>query len=184
MSTTTTRQVTADELLLMPKDEVRYELVRGELRTMAPAGFEHGVVIAKLTWRFAQHVETNNLGVVRGAETGFKIATNPDTVRAPDIAFVRRERIPENGITKKFWPGAPDLAVEVVSPGDTIEEVDEKVEDWLKAGALAVWIVSPKGRSVTVYRSLTDIKTLSRNDVLEGQEVVPGFSCKVAEIFV
>ena len=86
--TTTTRLMTADEFFLMPKDGTRYELVRGEIRIMAPAGFEHGVVIAKLTWRFAQYVEINNLGMVCGAETGFKIGTNPDTVRAPDLAFV------------------------------------------------------------------------------------------------
>lgn len=180
----TTQPVTADELLLMPRDGFRYELVKGEVKQMAPAGFEHGVVIAKLTWRFAQHVEANGLGLVCGAETGFKIFTNPDTVRAPDIAFVRRERITESDIPKKFWPGAPDLVVEVVSPGDTFEEVEEKVEDWLQAGASAVWIVSPKRRTVIVYRSPSNVTTLTENDELDGQDVVPGFSCKVSEIFV
>jgi Uma2 family endonuclease len=113
---TTTHTMTADELLSLPKDGMRYELVRGELKQMAPAGFEHGIVIARLTWRLGQHVETHNLGVVCGAETGFKITDNPDTVRAPDIAFVSSERLAEIGITKKFWAGAPDLAVEVLSP--------------------------------------------------------------------
>jgi len=131
-----------------------------------------------------QHVKSNNLGVCFGAETGFKIASDPDTVRAPDVAFVRREKIPESGITKKFWPGAPDLAVEVPSPGDTYAEVEEKVEDWLAAGARAVWIVNPKRRSVSVYRSMTDVTRLSDADELEGVDVVPGFRCKVSEIFV
>ncbi|HVF51323.1 MAG TPA: Uma2 family endonuclease [Pyrinomonadaceae bacterium] len=184
MSTTTTRQITADELLLMPQDGFRYELVKGELIQMSPAGSEHGAIIVNLTLLLAQHIKANKLGVAFGAETGFKIATNPDTVRAPDIAFVRRERIPESGIPQKFWPGAPDLAVEVLSPGDSFEEVVTKVEEWLRAGASAVWIVSPKRRNVTVYRSPTDIRTLSENDVLEGQDVVSGFRCQVSEIFV
>ena len=181
---TTTHTMTADELLLLPKKGMRYELVKGELKEMAPAGFEHWIVIAKLTWRLGQHVEMNNLGVVCGAETGFKIGSNPDTVRAPDIAFVSSERLAELGITKKFWAGAPDLAVEVLSPGDTVDEVGDKVDDWLAAGTKAVWIVSPKLQNVTVYRSLTSIVVLSKNDELDGQDIVPGFRCRVAEIFV
>jgi Uma2 family endonuclease len=169
---------------LLPKEEMRCELVRGELRQMAPAGFEHGIVIARLTWRLGQHVETHQLGVVCGAETGFKISHNPDTVRAQDIAFVSSERLAQLGITKKYWAGAPDLAVEVLSPGDTVEEVGEKVEDWLAAGTRVVWIVSSKLRNVTVYRSLTSIAVLSEKDELDGQDVVPGFRCRVAEIFV
>jgi Uma2 family endonuclease len=181
---TTLQQITADELFAMPKDGFRYELVKGELRKMSPAGSEHGAIIVNITVLLGQHVKSNNLGVCFGAETGFKIATDPDTVRAPDVAFVSRERIPESGITKKFWPGAPDLAVEVLSPGDSYEEVDEKVEDWLTAGARAVWIVNPKRRNVTVYRSMTDVTRLSEADELDGETVVPGFRCKVSEIFV
>lgn len=181
---TTTQTMTAEELLLLPKEGMRYELVKGELKQTAPAGFEHGIVIAKLTWRLGQHVETHNLGVVCGAETGFKIGHDPDTVRAPDIAFVSRERLAQIGITKKFWAGAPDLAVEVLSPGDTIAEVEEKIAEWLDAGASAVWVVSPKLRTITLYRSLTDVVTLTENDELSKQDVVPGFRCRVAEIFV
>ncbi|MCA1591109.1 MAG: Uma2 family endonuclease [Acidobacteria bacterium] len=180
----TTQSMTADELLALPKDGFRYELVKGELRQMSPAGSEHGAVIFNLSILLGQHIRANNLGQGFGAETGFKIASDPDTVRAPDIAFVKRERIPQAGIPKDFWQIAPDLAVEVVSPGDTFNAVDQKVEDWLTAGTSMVWIVNPKLRSVTVYRSLTDAIILSENDELEGQAVVPGFSCKVAEIFV
>jgi Uma2 family endonuclease len=181
---TTTQPMTADELFMMPDDRFRYELVKGELRKMAPAGSEHGAIIINLTVPLAQHVKANNLGVVFGAETGFKIAKNPDTVRAPDIAFVRRERIPPTGIPKAFWPGAPDLAVEVLSPGDTVDEVDEKIGEWLSAGARAVWVVNPKRKSVTVYRSLKDTRTLLEDDELEGQDVVSGFRCRVADIFI
>ena len=177
-------QTTADDLFVMPDDGFRYELVKGELKKMSPAGSEHGAIIVNLTLFLAQHVKANNLGVVFGAETGFKIATNPDTVRAPDIAFVRRERIPESGIPKSFWSGAPDLAVEVVSPGDTYDEVEAKVEDWLTAGATAVWIVNPKRRNVTVHRSVREALILLKDEELDGESVVPGFRCRVAEIFV
>jgi Uma2 family endonuclease len=182
--TTTLQRSTADELFEMPDDGFRYELVKGELRKMSSSGSEHGATIVNITILLGQYVKANKLGVCFGAETGFKIASDPDTVRAPDVAFIRRERIPESGIPKKFWPGAPDLAVEVLSPGDTRREVDEKVEDWLEAGARAVWVINPKRRSVTVYRSLTDVTRLSDADELDGGDVVPGFRCKVSEIFV
>jgi len=180
----TLQTFTADELFQMPKDGFRYELVKGELRKMSPAGSEHGAIIINITVLLGQHVKSNKLGVCFGAETGFKIATDPDTVRAPDLAFISRERIPESDIPKKFWPGAPDLAVEVLSPGDSYEEVDEKVEDWLMAGTRAVWIVNPRRRIVSVYRSMNDVKRLSESDELDGGDVVPGFRCKVSEIFV
>jgi Uma2 family endonuclease len=181
---TITQPMTADELFMMKDDGFRYELVKGELRKMSPAGSEHGAIIVNLTLLLAQHVKANNLGVVFGAETGFKIAKSPDTVRAPDIAFVRRERIPETGIPKEFWPGAPDLAVEVLLPGDRAKEVDEKVADWLASGASAVWVVNPKRKSVIVHRSSKDALTLLEDDELDGQDVVPGFSFRVADIFV
>ena len=184
MMSTSTRLMTADELWNLPKDGFRYELVEGELKQMSPSGTKHAAVIFNLTGLLAPHFRANNLGQGFGAEAGFKIASDPDTVRAPDIAFVRRERIPSTGIPENFWPIAPDLVVEVVSPGDTFQEVEDKVEQWLAAGTLAVWVVNPKRRSVSVYRSMTDVTRLSEADELEGQDVVPGFRCKVAEIFV
>jgi Uma2 family endonuclease len=182
--TTTLQRSTANELFEMPDDGFRYELVKGELRKMSPSGSEHGAIIINISVLLAQYVRSKKLGICFGAETGFKIASDPDTVRAPDVAFIRRDRIPEGGIPKKFWPGAPDLAVEVLSPGDTRREVDEKVEDWLEAGAQAVWVLNPKRRSVSVYRSMMDVVRLSGDDELDGGEVVPGFRCKVSEFFV
>ena len=182
--TTTLQRSTASELLAMPDDGFRYELVRGELRKMSPSGSEHGAIIVNVTLLLGQYVKAKELGVCFGAETGFQIASDPDTVRAPDVAFIRRERVPESGIPKKFWPGAPDLAVEVLSPGDTRGEVDEKIEDWLEAGSRAVWVIDPKRRSVSVYRPMTDVTRLSESDELDGGDVVPGFRCKVSEIFV
>lgn len=182
--TTTLQRSTANELFEMPYDGFRYELVKGELRKMSPSGGEHGTVVVNVTLLLGQHVKTNKLGVCCGAETGFKIASDPDTVRAPDLAFVSTGRMPEGGVPKKFWPGVPDLAVEVVSPGDTYNEVEEKVEQWLAAGARAVWVCNPKRRSVWVYRSMTDVTHLSEGDELDGGDVVSGFRCKVSEIFV
>ncbi|HEX8283313.1 MAG TPA: Uma2 family endonuclease [Pyrinomonadaceae bacterium] len=182
--TTTLQRSTASELFEMPDDGFRYELVKGELRRMSPSGSEHGAIIINISVLLAQYVRSNELGVCFGAETGFKIASDPDTVRAPDVAFIRRERIPQSGIPKKFWPGAPDLAVEVLGPGDTYSEVNEKVADWLGAGTRAVWVVDPRRRSVSVYRSMTDVTHLPEADELDGGEVVPGFRCEVAEIFV
>jgi Uma2 family endonuclease len=183
MSTTHT-MVTADELFMMPDDGFRYELVQGELRRMPPAGSEHGAVIMNIGTPLDQFVKAHGLGVVFGAETGFKIASEPDTVRAPDLAFVRRERIPEEGIPRGFWPGAPDLAVEVISPGDTYTEVEEKVNDWLNAGTHIVLVLNPRTRTVTVYTSHTDVARLTESDTLDGDELLPGFTCRVAELFV
>lgn len=183
MSTATGR-LTADDLWRMPKDGLRHELVRGELRTMPPRGGEHGVTVVNLTLPLAQHVKARQLGVVLGAETGFLIHRDPDTVRGPAIAFVRRQRIPATGIPKSYWPEAPDLAVEVVSPGDTVFEVDEKVQEWLTTGTRLVWVVNPRQRTVTVYRSATEATILGAAELLDGQDVVPGFRCRVEEAFV
>lgn len=176
--------MTAEELFHLPNDGMRHELVKGVLTTMPPTGFEYGAVTGNLTGPIQVHVRQNNLGTVCGAETGFIVAKEPDTVRAPDVAFVSRERLEQIGTTRKFFPAAPDLAVEVLSPGDTVGEVDEKIEEWLNAGVRLVWIVNPKRRTITVYRSLTDIVLLTEQDELDGQEVVPGFRCKVAEVFI
>src|SRR6266566_1264489 len=178
----TDRQVTADELFRMPDDGFRYELVKGELRKMTPSGFEHGGLIINLAAPLAQHVKARRLGLVVGAETGFKIGRDPDTVLAPDIAFVSRNRMPSSGPPKGFWEGAPDLAVGVLSPSDTVFEVDEKLTAWLEAGAVAVWIVNPKRRTVTIHRAGAPPRTLSENESLTGEDVVAGFSLPVGEI--
>jgi Uma2 family endonuclease len=169
--------------LKLPRGRFRYELIKGELITMSPAGSEHGALAAIMAALLVQYVRANKLGIVFGAETGFKVAENPDTVLAPDVAFMSRDHIPESGIPKKYWPGAPDLAVEILSPGDTAPEVEVKVGRWLAAGARLVWTVNPKRKSVTVHRASKDSYTLSEADELDGEEVVPGFRCRVSEIF-
>jgi Uma2 family endonuclease len=182
MSTTTL--VTADELLTMPTGMgKRYELVAGELRVMSPARWSHGIVVGRLHNRLGPFIEQHKLGLVFGAETGFRLATNPDTVRAPDIAFVSRQNVPKNLPAHGFWPGSPDLAIEVVSPSDSTSEVDEKIDAWLNAGCSAVWIIDLKLETVTIYISRTDVQIRTSGDLLEGGTTVPGFSCKVSDLF-
>ena len=136
-----------------------------------------------MTTPLDRHVRAHNLGVVCAAETGFKLASNPDTVRAPDVAFIRRERVQEVGDVEGYWPGAPDLAVEVVSPSDTYADVQEKVFDWLEAGTRMVILVMPRKRAVTVYRSMTDMMMLTEHDTLDGGDVVPGWKIPVRGSF-
>ena len=180
---TATSLTTAEDLLRMPDDGFRYELVEGKLKAMSLHGAAHGVSVVRLTRFLANHVEHNHVGVVLAAGTGFRLAQDPDTVRAPDIAFIQSSRIPAAGLPKAFWPGAPDLAVEVLSPSDSAEEVEEKVNDWLDHGCSMVWVVSPKQKTITVSCSKTDITILSENETLDGRDVVPGFQCSVQEIF-
>lgn len=179
---TATQLLTADDLWNMPDHGGHVELVRGELRTMSPAGYDHGAVTLLLAARLFNHIHANRLGDVLAAETGFVIARDPDTVRAPDIAFVRRDRIPAEGRPIKFWDGAPDLAVETMSPSDTVFELDEKVREWFEAGTRLVWVLNPR-RTVTVYRPDNTARILGLSDALDGEDVVPGFAIRVAELF-
>lgn len=181
--TDTKARLTAEDLLRLPNDGKRRELVEGEIREMAPAGARHGNAAATLTILLGQHVRTNHLGVVLAAETGFRISQNPDTVRAPDVSFVARDRVPQEGIPEGYWGIAPDLAAEVVSPNDTAAEVQSKVQMWLEVGVRLVWVVYPNTRSVVAYESLKEIRTLTAEDILNGGTIVPGFECQIAEIF-
>lgn len=181
---TTTQLLTAEEFLHMPKEGTwRCELVEGVLIKMSPAGFEHGDIAVNVAAMLWQHVKTHKLGKVLAAETGFKLANDPDTVLAPDAAFIRQEEFDRIGMTKKFWPGPPDLAAEVMSPDDTVRKTDEKAKSWLSHGARMVWVVNPKRRTVSVYRPGAETLVLAEGDVLDGQDVVPGFQCRVDEIF-
>jgi Uma2 family endonuclease len=176
--------MTADELWRMPDDGQRHELIAGELRSMPPSGWEHGWIAVRVTVPLSQYVDANRLGVVCGAETGFILTRDPDTVRAADVAFVRRERVLAAGDVKSYWPGAPDLAVEVVSPHDRYTEVDAKVVEWLTHGTRMVLVVNPRRRVVAVHRPHRAVRELTESDVLDGEDVVPGWTLAVREIFV
>ena len=182
--TTTTHGMTVDELWDLRPDGNRHELVRGELRTMAPSGSEHVGIIFNISTPLHQFVKTHKLGRIIGAEGGCIIGRNPDTVRAPDVAFISASRLPDGKLPKKFFPGAPDLAVEVMSPSDTAEELDEKIQDWLAAGTRVAWIVNPKSQTVTVYDSPSTFRILHLNDSITGGDLLPGFILPLREIFI
>jgi Uma2 family endonuclease len=177
------RLMTADELMHLPDDGQRHELVRGELRTMPPGGWEHGFESIKVAASLAPHVIRNKLGGVAGADTGFWLTRAPDTVRAPDLAFVRRERLPEGPARRGYFDGAPDLAVEVISPNDRYSEVDEKIGEYLAHGTRMVLVVDPRRRTVTVHRPGQPVRVLGADDMLDGEDVVPGWTMPVRDIF-
>ena len=171
------RLLTADELLRLPDDGFRHELVRGELRKMSPAGARHSRIAVRIAARLLAYVEQHRLGAVYGADGGFILSRNPDTVRAPDVSFVRAERVLD---TAGFMPGAPDLAVEVISPSDLYSEVDAKTLEYLRAGTRAVVIVEPEKRTVRVHRASGSVLV---EDVLSVDEVVPGWTLPLSELF-
>lgn len=178
-----TRHITTAEELLAAGDIGRCELVRGELRMMTPAGFEHGDIAIRVTTIIAPFVRQRRLGIVLAAETGFILSRKPDTVRAPDVAFVQKSRVPKER-TRGYFPGAPDLAVEVLSPDDRASEVIEKVHEWLDAGAQAVWVVDPRSRTVSVaLRGDASSRIYAMADTVPGEPVLPGLSVSVKEIF-
>jgi Uma2 family endonuclease len=181
--TTQQKLMTADELWRLPNDGMRHELVRGELRKMPPSGMEHAGLTSKIDRSLGSYVEQHGLGWVGAGDAGFKLETDPDTVRGPDVAFLRSERFQEVGLVTGFVPGVPDLAIEVISPNDLYWEVEEKVAEYLEHGTRMVVVVNPRRRTVTVHRPGQRPQILTEQDVLDGEDVVPGWSMPVADIF-
>jgi Uma2 family endonuclease len=180
MSTTTqTHLVTADELADIDDWSHRHELIKGELLTMPLPKLRHARVAAKLTIKLGQYVEANHLGAVF-AEGGYHIERDPDTVLGPDVSFIARTNNidPPEG----YNPGPPDLAIEVISPGDRRGQIERKLGLWLEAGTRSVWLVNPRRRTVEVVSSLDNRRTLHETDELV-DDTVPGFRVKVSEIF-
>ena len=180
---TTARLMTAEELLDMPDDGFRYELVRGELVKMAAAKNYHGEIAGYVVGSLVPYVRRNRLGKVYTAEAGFILASDPAHVRVPDIGFVRRENVDRLGRPDSLWPEPPDLAIEVISPSDRYSDVEEKVLDYLEAGTQMVILAESRTRTVKVYRSPTDVVVLTEEDTLDGGDVVPGWHILVSEIF-
>jgi Uma2 family endonuclease len=181
--TTVSNPMTADELFALPGSSGPCELVRGERRMMTPAGYDHGRIENSLNYVLTHFVKQRSLGGVLTSDTGFLLTRNPDTVRCADVAFIRRERINPPDRQGPYYPGAPDLAIEIVSPTDRAGEIDEKVRDWLDHGCQVVWLVNPTWRTVTVYRSGADIKVFTETDALDEPSLLAGFSLPVREIF-
>lgn len=174
--------MTAEELLLLPDDGMRHELIDGELRSMAPAGAEHGDIGGPIHTHIGAFLLDHPIARIWTSDTGFLLRRNPDRVRAPDVSVVRLERIPAEGLPRGYFPGAPDLAVEVVSPGDTAPEVLEKVDDWLGAGARAVWVVYPSPVRLFVHRANGSVQQLGPDEEVDGEEILPGFRMRVRDL--
>jgi Uma2 family endonuclease len=181
MTAQTIKLVTADELLDM-SDIGRCELINGEIIHMPPSGAEHGRTAIHVGARIWSFLRTSPLGEVYAAETGFLIARDPDTVRAPDVAFVRNERVPVEPF-RRYFPGAPDLAVEVVSPNDRLTEVLDKADRWLASGAISVWIVDPARRSIDIYRAGGVVLRYRDHDEVRDEPTLPGFVLKLSDVF-
>jgi Uma2 family endonuclease len=174
---------TAEDLLAMANDENHYELVRGELTMTVPAGARHGKLAARLVVAIGSHIEEHELGEVYTAEPGFQLESEPLTIRAPDVAFVRQERIPSAGVPEGFWAIAPDLVIEVISPSETAQQVHEIVADYLRAGTQVLWIVYPATQTVMEYRPPMEARRLASEDALDGGDVVPGFRYPLKKLF-
>lgn len=183
MAVTVSTVTTTDELFHMPDDGMRHELVLGEHRMMPPPGAEHGRVAATAGFLLGAHAHKTGSGVTMAAETGFLLSSDPDTVRAPDAAFIRQERAEKIGRTAKYWPEAPSLAVEVVSSSDSFHEVQDKALEWIAAGTIAVLVLDPPKRTATVYRGQGNAHVYTGQDTLDLGDAVPGFSVAVAELF-
>ncbi|MEZ6137882.1 MAG: Uma2 family endonuclease [Pirellulaceae bacterium] len=174
---------TAKHLAAMPDDGKRYELIKGELTVMSPAGGRHGRIAVRINKLLAIHVDDNHLGATFAAETGFRIASNPDTVRAPDGAFVEQRKMEQLDDDTGFLPFAPDLAVEVISPNDSFAAVESKAFTWLDAGSKLVLILEPESKTAHVYRSRADIRIYSVGETIEVSDVVLGWELAVADVF-
>ncbi len=173
--------LTADELERMPDDDsVQIELDEGELITMAPASEDHGFIEIELASRLHQFVKAHRLGRVYAGDTGFRLSD--DTVRSPDVAFVRKDRVAELR-SQGFAKGAPDLAVEILSPSNSFRQMTRKVRQYFAAGCHTVWVVHPDRKEVEVFEATGSDCTLTAEDILEAPELLPGFSVPVAELF-
>lgn len=171
--------MTADQFMHLDDDSHRHQLIKGELLTMPLPKRVHGRVAANLTMFLLQHAKANRLGDVY-TESGFKVESDPDTVLGPDVSFVSRERADRED--DGFYDGPPDLAIEVLSPGDRRGYVERKLALWLETGTRSVWLVNPRRRTVEIISSLEDRRTLHETDELI-DDTVPGFRVKVSEIF-
>ena len=175
--------LTGEDLLRMPNAGKQYELVRGVLRKMSPPSFRHSEIAWNISTPLGIHVKANGLGRVGVGDPGFMLQRDPDLILAPDVAFLSNDRLPPGAKAEGFLPGAPDLVVEVVSPSDTADEVEGKIEDWLNMGCRMVVAVNDRRRTVTVHRPGRPPRVLRGDEVLDGEDVVPGFRLPLPEIF-
>jgi Uma2 family endonuclease len=176
---TVPQYVTDADLLTLPRDGRKYEVVDGAIR-VSPAGFRHGVVSVRLVQRLSTFVSEARLGYVLDSSTGYRLPNG--NLRSPDVSFVHRDRLPTHELPVGFAAFAPDLAVEVLSPEDRQRDILDKVGEYLAAGVALVWVIDPETRSAGVFRSLTDISHVDHSGDLDGEHVLPGFRCRLADL--
>lgn len=181
----TKARLTAEDLWRLREGDVPRELVNGEIVELMPPGGVHGHITGKVYRRLAEHVERQGGGSVVVGDVGFVLALpyDPERVRGPDVAFVSTERLPGGALPEGFIRGAPDLAVEILSPSDNPDDLQQKVRDYLEGGARLLWLLAPKARTATVYRPDGSARLLRETDALDGEDVLPGFRLPLNEIF-
>jgi len=180
---TAEKLLTAEEFERLREEGKRYELIDGELREMAPTVNWHGEVELNLAALLHTYVRSHGLGRVSCGEVLYIVRRKPDRVRAADIAFICQERVPSLEARQHIMEVVPDLVVEILSKHDTIAEISDRIDDWLGAGVRLLWIVDPFRRTVTIYQPERDPTLLGAQATLEGDPVLPGFRCPVAEMF-
>ena len=173
---------TAQDLERLSDQGYHYELIQGELRSMSPTGGPHGDATSRVSFYINAVVYSDDLGMTFAAETGFLLSRDPDTIKAPDFAFVRYERLPDP-LPDGFVPLVPDLVVETRSPNDTAREVAQKAAEWLAAGVRLVWVIEPQKRTITTHRAGRDPQVFTVGDTLDGEDVLPDLSVPVESIF-
>jgi len=178
---TTSPLKTVDDLWALPENGRFFELVKGQLRSIELSGIEHGWIVANLAHALWNAIPKSAGALLAGA--GFVLQRDPDTVFGPDIAFVKAERFDEARIPEKYFEGPPDLAIEVVSPHDRFNDVDAKAHDYIAAGTQLVWVINPRWRNVTIYQADRTVRVVAETEVLTAPELLPGFSCRVADLF-
>ncbi len=177
------RAWTAEDLLLLEQDDRhQYELVRGELRQMSPASPHHSRFEFRLLFAIGKYLEAHPIGEAFPGDAGFTLQAEPLTIRAPDVAFVAKERLP-TGDQKGFWKLAPDLVVEIISASETAKSIAEKVSDYLQAGTRLLWLVYPERQEVQEYRPVQPFHIYRSADELDGREVLPGFRYPLRDLF-
>lgn len=176
-------RMTADELMAMPDDGYQYQLIDGELVRMSPSWPGHSAIGASFVTALSNHVAQEDLGVVFGADAGFLLGQNPDTVLSPDVAYIQHDHLPADPDQQGYWPVAPDLVVEVASPSDRRSAISEKVVRYQQVGVRLVVVVWPQTRSLTVYALGHEPVELKEDATFDGGEVLPGMQLLVADLF-
>ncbi len=172
--------MTDEELMQLSDDGYKYEYVEGELK-VSPTGMLHESIGMKLGSKLLEFTNKHQLGRVYGSSAGYRMKSG--NVRSPDVSFVRKSRLPQGKSPEGFAHFAPDLAVEILSPSDRVKEIQDKIAEYFENGSERVWVIDPKKRTATVYQSVNNSQILEENDELTGEEVLPGFSCRLKDLF-